>query len=107
MVLWRVPVVTAERTESVGNNGVADTLSGRAGADLFVFASGSGRDVITDFQAAEGDRLRLADGQGYSLRGDGAGNVVIVFSSEDEVVLRGITQAQAQAQVQAGWFVTG
>ncbi|MBP2300873.1 hypothetical protein J2850_003587 [Azospirillum picis] len=81
----------------------ADTLSGGAGADLFVFASGSGKDVITDFQAAEGDRLRLADGQGYSLRSDGAGNAVIVFSTEDEVLLRGVSQAQ----VQAGWFVTG
>ncbi|MBP2302769.1 hypothetical protein [Azospirillum picis] len=79
----------------------ADTLSGGAGADLFVFASGSGKDVITDFNAAEGDRLRLADGQGYSLRSDGAGNAVIVFSTEDEVVLRGISQAQ----VQAGWFM--
>ncbi|MBY0227543.1 MAG: calcium-binding protein [Hyphomicrobium sp.] len=35
-----------------------DTLSGGAGADTFVFAPGSGRDTITDFNTAE-DKLDL------------------------------------------------
>ncbi|MCM8738896.1 Ig-like domain-containing protein [Azospirillum sp. A1-3] len=80
-----------------------DTLSGGAGADLFRFSPGSGRDEIADFSAGEGDRIQLAAGQAYNLRSDGAGNAVIVFSSDDEVVLRGIRRED----VQTGWFVTG
>ncbi|MCM8738925.1 hypothetical protein M5E06_33110 [Azospirillum sp. A1-3] len=80
-----------------------DTLSGGAGADLFRFSAGSGRDEIADFAAGEGDRIQLAAGQAYNLRSDGAGNAVIVFSSDDEVVLRGIRRED----VQTGWFVTG
>jgi len=38
-----------------------DTLTGGPGADVFVFARNGGRDVITDFTPAEGDRLQLAD----------------------------------------------
>ncbi|WP_052120914.1 calcium-binding protein [Inquilinus limosus] len=43
----------------------ADTLTGGAGADHFVFGAtsesvGSGRDVITDFSHAQGDRINLA-----------------------------------------------
>jgi Ca2+-binding RTX toxin-like protein len=36
-----------------------DTLTGGAGADTFVFRTGDGTDTITDFNAAEGDRLDL------------------------------------------------
>jgi Ca2+-binding RTX toxin-like protein len=51
-----------------GNNG-NDTLTGGAGVDeltggigedLFVFGSGSGRDVVTDF--GDGDRIQIEDG---------------------------------------------
>lgn len=38
-----------------------DTLTGGSGADRFVFADGGGRDRITDFSAALGDRLLLDD----------------------------------------------
>jgi Ca2+-binding RTX toxin-like protein len=37
-----------------------DTLTGGPGADTFVFARGMGRDVVTDFSRAEGDRIELA-----------------------------------------------
>nr|WP_246513189.1 PQQ-dependent sugar dehydrogenase [Azospirillum picis] len=79
-----------------------DTLSGGAGADLFAFAAGSGQDLITDFNAAEGDRLRLQGGLGYTLTSNGAGEAVIAFSDQDAVTLGGILLSQ----VQAGWITT-
>jgi len=39
-----------------------DTITGGTGADVFVFAENHGRDVITDFDVAQGDILRLDDG---------------------------------------------
>ena len=39
-----------------------DTLEGSNGDDLFVLRSGSGTDIITDFNLNGGDRLGLADG---------------------------------------------
>ncbi|MBP2303547.1 beta strand repeat-containing protein [Azospirillum picis] len=85
----------------------ADTLSGGAGADLFVFASGSGKDVITDFNAAEGDRLRLAEGQGYSLRSDSAGNAVIVFSDGNDLTLQGVGLSAFSNSTPESWIVRG
>ena len=67
-----------------------DTLSGGAGGDLFVFSGASGQDVITDFSAAEGDRIRLAAGQGYSLSANAAGEAVIVFTSDQGITLAGV-----------------
>jgi Ca2+-binding RTX toxin-like protein len=44
----------------VGKGG-DDVLTGGAGADVFHFDLGSGHDVVTDFNSAEGDRVRLAN----------------------------------------------
>lgn len=38
-----------------------DLMTGGTGADTFVFAVGHGRDRVTDFNVAEGDRLQLDD----------------------------------------------
>jgi Ca2+-binding RTX toxin-like protein len=45
----------------VGGTG-NDTLTGGTGADLFLFHSGSGADIITDYNAAQGDAIvRVGD----------------------------------------------
>lgn len=49
-------------TGGIGN----DTLTGGTGADRFVFAGSAGKDVITDFSAAEGDRIQI-NGRGASF----------------------------------------
>ena len=43
----------------IEGGGGNDTLTGGAGADKFVFRSDSGHDVVTDFNAAEGDTILL------------------------------------------------
>jgi hypothetical protein len=63
----------------IGGHG-SDTLRGRAGADTFQFASATSHGTISDFDAAQGDRIDLsrlhgdfgrANGQHFSLVGDG------------------------------------
>ncbi len=39
-----------------------DTLTGGNGADVFVYASGGGKDVITDYTAGV-DKIRLTSGK--------------------------------------------
>ncbi|MDQ4099356.1 MAG: glycoside hydrolase TIM-barrel-like domain-containing protein [Chloroflexota bacterium] len=36
-----------------------DTLAGGAGGDIFVYAGGDGADLVLDFNASQGDRIRL------------------------------------------------
>lgn len=43
-----------------------DTLTGGAGADVFVYTSGNGSDVITDYSAEDGDVIRLGEGTAVS-----------------------------------------
>ncbi|MBC7987944.1 MAG: hypothetical protein H7X93_14925 [Sphingomonadaceae bacterium] len=74
----------------VGGRG-DDTLSGGAGADMFKFGGPSGRDVVTDFDAAEGDRLRIdvfgLDDLTIVGRDGGA---AISWGAANEVFLRGV-----------------
>ena len=98
-----------------------DTLSGGDGADTFVLRSGSGDDVVTDFNAAAGDRVmfdygtysdymvfgRLADGQTWSnfngtaqfsvsaadVNGDGVIDTVI-SANDDSITLLGVAPDQ-------------
>ncbi|MBP2302235.1 hypothetical protein [Azospirillum picis] len=80
----------------------ADTLTGGAGADLFAFGSRSGADVITDFDAAGGDRLQIGAGQTWMVESLGA-DALVRFGSSDSVQLMGVRADQ----VSAGWFITG
>ncbi|CAO3355181.1 beta strand repeat-containing protein [Azospirillum palustre] len=79
-----------------------DVLTGGSGADLFAFAAGDGLDSITDFDAAQGDRIGLAAGQAYSVDTNANGDAVIVYGTGDIVTLAGIQPAA----VSSAWFVT-
>ncbi len=62
-----------------------DTLSGGEGADLFIYYSGDGKDVITDF--SEDDTLRIGYGTGkYGVRK--SGNDVIVMVDDGTITLK-------------------
>ena len=63
-----------------------DTLVGGAGADTFSTFGDAGLDVITDFNAAEGDRLRIEDGASYAVRQEGA-DVIVEVAGGARVVL--------------------
>jgi beta-glucanase (GH16 family) len=53
-----------------------DTLTGGAGADIFHTFAEAGLDRVTDFNAAEGDRVQLLPGAQYSLAQVGADTVI-------------------------------
>jgi len=56
--------------EGLGGN---DKIDGGAGADTFLYESGSGRDTITNFSSAEGDKINVAtvvNGITYSTGAD-------------------------------------
>ncbi|SMH28420.1 beta strand repeat-containing protein [Azospirillum agricola] len=79
-----------------------DLLTGGEGADLFVFATGDGQDLITDFDALLGDRIGVAGDWTYTVTSDINGDARIVFGTSDALTLAGV---QASA-VSASWFVT-
>jgi Ca2+-binding RTX toxin-like protein len=98
-----------------------DTLTGGEGADTFILRSGGGDDVVTDFNAAEGDRVmfdygtysdvmvfgRLSDGQTWQnftgtamfsvsasdVNGDGVVDTVI-SANDDSITLLGVSPDQ-------------
>lgn len=69
-----------------------DVLTGGAGADGFNFAGGQGRDTVTDFRGAEGDRLifargDVADFNALLARATGSGEDVVIALSDQVIVL--------------------
>ncbi|WP_374468807.1 FG-GAP-like repeat-containing protein [Phenylobacterium sp.] len=77
----------------------ADTLSGGAGADTFHIFADAGVDRVTDFNAAEGDRVQLLPGATYAAAQVGA-DVVVDVGGGGQLVLANV-QLTALA---AGWI---
>lgn len=75
-----------------------DTLAGGAGADTFHVFAESGLDIVTDFNAAEGDRVLVGDGAAWSATLTADGLMVSVGGSA--MVLMGVTALPAE-----GWIL--
>ncbi|MDF0596976.1 Hint domain-containing protein [Psychromarinibacter halotolerans] len=105
----------------IGGEG-SDTLTGGDGSDVYVLHSGSGADVITDFDTGDDDgdgifndqidlgNLTDADGNpvnawDVTVTDDGKGNAVLNFPGGESLTLMGVDPAQmsgAQALASAG-----
>jgi serralysin len=79
-----------------------DTISGGAGADVFHSFPEAGIDRILDFNAAEGDVLRIAAGSAYTVAQSGSDTVVTIEGAA-QVVLVGVTAAS----LPPGWIGLG
>ncbi|CAO3413485.1 hypothetical protein [Azospirillum endophyticum] len=82
-----------------------DTLTGGEGADLFVIGgsrgwSGGGRDLVTDFDFAEGDRIGLAGRRHWRVRSNASGDAVVDVRGAGNLTLTGI----APDEVTAAWL---
>ena len=88
-------------SDRIEGGGGADTLTGGAGIDTFVFAKGSGKDVITDF--GSGGERDVVDISAYTAAGykplvkDVGNDVVISFSTGDSITLIGVHAADLAA----------
>jgi serralysin len=66
-----------------------DTVAGGTGADIFNSFGAANTDRITDFNRAEGDRVRLDPGNTYVVVQEGSDTVVTV-SGQARVILVGV-----------------
>ncbi len=65
------------------------SMAGGAGADRYVFASGSGNDQVEGFAFADGDRLDLS-GQTFTTGTSGDGDVVLLLSGGGTIEINGV-----------------
>src|SRR6185369_9422526 len=87
----------SDRLDGGGGN---DTLTGGTAADIFVYASGGGADIVTDFSHGQGDRIDVTDVPGIFTLADiqsratqqGA-DTVIDFGNGDTLTLQNVTLA--------------
>lgn len=68
----------------------SDTLTGGAGADVFHTFAGAGLDRVTDFNAAEGDRISFDGPVTYTVHVEGQ-DTVIDLGGGDQMILVGVT----------------
>ncbi|MEO8115757.1 MAG: calcium-binding protein [Phenylobacterium sp.] len=88
-------------SDSMSGDGGNDSLTGGAGADVFHISADGGAERITDFNAAEGDRVYLDSAAAYTLRQQGADTVVDMAAGGQ------VTLANVQlAALPAGWITT-
>lgn len=76
-----------------------DTVSGGSGADTFNFFAGAGRDRVTDFSIAEGDRVKIEPGSAYSVGQIGA-DTVIYLADGSSMTLVGVQTST----LPSGWI---
>jgi hypothetical protein len=76
-----------------------DTLTGGAGADVFHGAPGGGVDRVTDFNAAEGDRVVLDHGTTYTVSQVGP-DTVVDLGHGDQLILTGVQLSS----LTSGWI---
>jgi Ca2+-binding RTX toxin-like protein len=93
-------VVGGEGADTLSGNPGSDTLTGGAGADVFHSFAATGTDLITDFNAAEGDRLMLDPGTTYTLSQHGA-DTIVAMTGGGEVILANVQLSS----LSAGWIV--
>lgn len=77
-----------------------DVLTGGAGADRFDLFRGTGRDAITDFNPADGDRIGLAAGTAWTVTTGSDGFAAVSIGLGDRLSLNGVLASQ----VDASWF---
>jgi Ca2+-binding RTX toxin-like protein len=95
---------SADANRMTGGEG-DDSLTGLGGADVFVFALGSGADHISDFSAGKGrtDRIQFTDSQFADYASlllasvDVNGSCVIAINASDSITLDGVLTAQLHA----------
>ena len=69
-----------------------DVLTGGPGADRFVLAPGHGRDLVTDFSGAEGDRIEIDSAERPQIIA-GADGAVVRLNDGSELRLKGVPAA--------------
>lgn len=69
-----------------------DTVTGGAGADVFHTFGEAGRDRVTDFSLAEGDRVHVDPGTVYTVAQVGA-DTVISMTGGAQMILVGVTMS--------------
>jgi Ca2+-binding RTX toxin-like protein len=82
-----------------GDLGV-DSLTGGTGADRFVLRTGSGADIVTDFNPTEGDAIQLAPGTAFTVASS-FGVAQVVLASGDSLTLTGV----AASSFSSSWVV--
>jgi Ca2+-binding RTX toxin-like protein len=73
-----------------------DMRTGGAGADRFAGHLGGGADTVTDFSFAEGDRVQLPAGTGFTL-GDHDGAAAVMLGDGGMITLSGVAPTSATA----------
>jgi Ca2+-binding RTX toxin-like protein len=76
-----------------------DTVAGGTGADIFHTFGDAGLDRVSDFNAAEGDRVQLDPGTAYTVAQVGA-DTVVSMTGGGQMVLAGVQLAG----LPAGWI---